>query len=248
MRWQDKGIIVSVRKHAESAAIISLLTEQRGIHAGIVRSFHKKPGRSFYHIGNHVSAEWSARLSDHLGCWSLEPIECFMAGVYHSRVAMQALQAFAELCLKCLPERDPHPFLYEESYHLLQHMQSPLWVGAYIRWELSLLRELGFGLDLSQCALTGSTENLYYVSPKTRRAATYDAGKQWHDHLLRLPAFLNNESPSSDTSPEEIIQGIRLTGFFLTSYFNEEKRAPLPESRFALQQLVMQHMESKALS
>lgn len=226
MEWQDEGLILSVRKHGESAAIVSLLTPIHGRHLGLVRGGQSRRRQSLLQPGNLVSATWRARLPEHLGTLSLEPGRDFAAGVLDDSLRLKALASLTALLESSMAEQDPQPGIYAESLDMVALLAGedgnidghiadfPAWLAAYVRWELALLRSLGFGLDLSSCAATGSREGLIYVSPRSGRAVSEVAGVPWRDRLLPLPAFLITE----DALPhgrDDIAAGLRLTGHFL---------------------------------
>ncbi|MFT5540733.1 MAG: DNA repair protein RecO (recombination protein O) [Alphaproteobacteria bacterium] len=230
MEWQDEGLILSVRKHGESAAIVSLLTPDRGRHLGLVRGGQSRRRQSLLQPGNLVSATWRARLPEHLGTLSLEPGRDFAAGVLDDSLRLKALASLTSLLESSLAEGDPQPAIYAESLEMVARLAGevggmdggrddgitafPAWLAAYVRWELALLRGLGFGLDLSSCAATGSREGLIYVSPRSGRAVSETAGVPWRDRLLPLPAFLTTDE-AIPQGQDEIAAGLRLTGHFL---------------------------------
>lgn len=230
MEWNDEGIILGTRRHGEANAIVELLTRQHGRHLGLVRGGGGKTRRSDLQPGNDVTAHWRARLDEHLGNYTLEVTSARAAALMTSRVASYAMQTLAGLT-RLLPERDPHPGLYEAARVILDHLDAPGTLGPLIiRYEVELLSELGFGLDLSCCAASGEREGLAYVSPKSGRAVGRLAGAPYADRLLRLPGFLGGESGCND----EVAAGFRLTSFFLTRHVFEPRGLTPPEARAAL--------------
>jgi DNA repair protein RecO (recombination protein O) len=226
MEWTDEGIILSVRKHGETAAIVSLLTRERGRHLGLVRGGQSRRRQGLLQAGNLVAATWRARLPEHLGTLSLEPRRDLAAGALDDPWRLMALAAMTSLLEVTLAEQDPHAAVYRDSLKLAERLAAaetapvahdrapPDWLTAYVRWELGLLRELGFGLDLGTCAATGTRENLIFVSPRSGRAVSAAAGEPWRDRLLALPPFLAEDGAApADTG--EILRGLRLTGHFL---------------------------------
>src|SRR6204780_2079590 len=190
MEWTDEGIVLGVRRHGESSAIIELLTRSHGRHLGLVRGGASKRMRPLLQPGNSVSAVWRARLDEHLGTYVIEGTRLRAANLFASSHAVYGVTHVASLA-RLLPERDPHEDIYEMLDHMLDDFDSAAGAAAHlIRFELAMLAELGFGLDLEACAATGATTDLVYVSPKSGGAVSRNAGAPFHDRLLRLPAFL----------------------------------------------------------
>ena len=233
MEWTDEAIILSVRPHGETAAIVELLTRRHGRHMGLVHGGRSRKQRPVLQIGNHVDATWKARLSEHLGHITLELRRGYAAASMERPAALTALSSMCTLA-HLLPERDPHPALYEVTLFVLGFLDDDdVWPALYVRWELALLEELGFGLDLAECAATGGNDNLIYVSPKTGRAVSASAGEPYRDRLLALPAFLapgRAEAPST----HDVAAGLKLTGYFLESRVFRPREAELPEVRSRL--------------
>ncbi len=228
MEWSDEGIVLTVRRHGESAAIVSLLTLGHGRHAGLVRGGGARRMRGFLQPGNSVSANWRARLEEHLGTLTVEPMVSH-AALYDQPGPLAALTAATALVEAALPERAPHPELYRLLGELLEALDRPGWAEAYIRWELRLLADLGFGLDLGSCASTGSNDGLAFVSPKSGRAVSLSAGEPWRDKLLPLPRFLSPEGGAPDLGQLE--EGLRLTGWFLERHVFAPHNARTPDAR-----------------
>ncbi|WP_119462502.1 DNA repair protein RecO [Rhodospirillaceae bacterium SYSU D60014] len=222
MEWSDEGIVLSARRHGESGAVVILLTREHGRHAGLVHGGASRRARGLFEVGNRVQAAWRARLAEHLGHFSCELLESYAAAVLDDPLRLSALTAATAVADASLPEREPHPRAYDGLRELLETLEtSPSdqgiaarWSADYVRWELALLADLGFGLDLSCCAATGSREELAYVSPKTGRAVSATAGAPYRDQLLPLPAFLAAETAEPADAPA-VLAGLRLTGFFL---------------------------------
>lgn len=216
MKWQGDGLILSVRRHAESSAVVSLLTRDHGRHAGIVRLTQKN--RSIVQPGNHVQANWSARLPEHLGSFQLELISAPVARVMSDSLKLTALLAMFSTLDKLLAERHIYEEIYDLTYELLEAITSGdgVWLKLYASFELKLLDQLGYGLDLSRCAATGVTDNLAYVSPKSGCAVSQVAGSPYADRLFILPNFfLTEEVPSL----EDVAQALKLTGYFIAKNF-----------------------------
>ena len=238
MEWHDDAIILSVRKHGEAAAIVSLLTRDHGRHLGLVRGGQSRRRQGLLQPGNLVAAGWRARLPEHLGTLTLEPKRDLAAGVLDDSGRLKALAAMTSLLEATLAEQEPQPTVYAASLAMLENLSDPgeaaspvpRWLAAYVRWELGLLRELGFGLDLDTCAATGSRENLVYVSPRSGRAVSAEAGEPWRDRLLPLPGFLLDDS-LPPLAMFDIVAGLRLTGHFFDRHHFAQHSGRLPSAR-----------------
>jgi DNA repair protein RecO (recombination protein O) len=224
MEWTDEGIVLGVRRHGESSAIVELLTRSHGRHLGLVRGGAGKRMRPLLQPGNSVSAVWRARLDEHLGTYMIEGTRLRAANLFVSSHAVYGVTHLASLA-RLLPERDPHEDIYEMLEHMLDDFDDASGAAAHlIRFELAMLAELGFGLDLEICAATGATADLVYVSPKSGGAVSRNAGAPFHDRLLRLPAFLRqSEEGAEDWSEEDLKDGFALTGLFLMRHVLEPR-------------------------
>lgn len=230
MEWRDEGIVLGTRKHGETSAILEVMTRAHGRHLGVVRGGRSRKQQPVLQPGNHVELLWRARLDEHLGTFQAEPIEMNAARLMDSAVAVYGLQVLAAH-LRLLPERDAHGGLYETLAVMIAHLDDADAAGELVaRFELLVLEELGFGLDLSQCAATGTVEELVYVSPKSGRAVSREAGTPWHDKMLALPAFLQHRT-SQQADEAAIEQAFRLTGFFLTRHVYEPRGMEQPDVR-----------------
>ncbi|MFC0243136.1 DNA repair protein RecO [Rhodopseudomonas telluris] len=215
MEWSDEGIILGVRRHGEAAAIVELLTREHGRHLGMVRGGASSRMRPLLQPGNSVLAVWRARLDEHLGYYQLEGTRLRAATMLASSHAVYGVTHLASLA-RLLPERDPHEEIYEMLERTLDDFDDVGEAAAHlIRFELAMLAELGFGLDLSTCAATGTTTDLIYVSPKSGGAVSRTAGEPWRDKLLRLPAFLRDAEGADGWSGQDLRDGFDLTGRFL---------------------------------
>lgn len=225
MDWRDEGILISVRRHGEGSAIVDAFTAEHGRHAGVVRGGGSRRWTPVLQPGARLSLDWSARLEGQIGTYRVDPIETPLAAVLGDRAALAALGSVCALIAAALPERAPHPALYADTRDLAAALgRTPDWPAAYARWEVRLLAELGFGLDLEACAVTGGRGDLVWVSPKSGRAVSREAGKDWADRLLRLPAFLRDGGAAE---PASLGEALTLTGYFL-----ESRLAPtLPRER-----------------
>lgn len=230
MEWRDEGALLSARQHGESAMIIEAFTAQHGRHSGVVRGGASRKVAPILQPGAQLNLTWRARLDEHIGTFTVEPIKSRIAVAMADRKVLAALGAVTALLSFSLPEREPHPSLYMRTITLLDaFVEQELWPVLYLKWELALLEELGFGLDLNSCAVTGDTDNLAYVSPKSGRAVSTQGAGEWADRLLPLPAVLME---GADANTEEIAQGLRTTGFFLERWLAPELgNRPIPEAR-----------------
>ena len=227
MEWHDDGIIIGARKHGETSVIATVLTREHGRHAGLIRGGAGKRMRGIVQPGNKVRATWRARLSEHLGNFNLEPIESYAAAALSNGDRLAALTSACALIDTALPEREPHPALMDGLEILLCALNDDsVWPVIYVKWEIGLLTELGFGLDLTACAATGETEDLIYVSPKSGRAVSRAAGLPYKGKLLALPQFLVDSS-----APADIEDGLRLTAFFLENHVFLHRDAKMPAAR-----------------
>ncbi len=231
MEWTDEAIILGVRRHGETSAIVELMTAAHGRHLGLVRGGASRRVTPILQPGNGVRAVWRARLHEHLGNYAIEGTALRADKLMASAAASYGMQTLAAL-LRLVPERDPHQDLYHALDLVVGHLHEPaLAAPLIVRFELQLLRELGFGLNLVSCAATGGAGELVYVSPKSGRAVSRDAGEPWKDQLLALPAFLNGNG--ADASGDDIAAGFALTGFFLERRVFEPRGLALPETRAA---------------
>jgi DNA repair protein RecO (recombination protein O) len=240
MQWHDKGIILSVRKYGENSGIVSLFTPSRGVHKGLVRGVSSPKNCGIYQTGNIVDANWRGRLAEQLGSFSCELQTPIAALCLRSNIRLTAMQAMCQILEVSLPEHDAHPTLYEQAETVLLHMSHdhPHWCALFSLYELELLSECGFRLDLSKCAATGVSESLTYVSPKSGRAVSQTAGKPYHDKLLPLPAFLMDRAQLAQASAIEIRQGLHLCRFFMEKYVFSHADKAVPDVRYRLEALV----------
>ena len=233
MQWTDEGIVLSVKPHGETAAVVDLWTRTHGRHLGLVHGGRSRRLRPVLQPGNQVDATWKARLADQLGRINLEVRRAFAAEALDDAAALLALSTITVLT-RLLPERDPHPNLYEITLFVLGFLNdATVWPALLVRWELALLEELGFGLDLSQCAATGTNDQLIYVSPKSGRAVSASAGEPYRDKLLALPQFLTRQR-SGPVTTGDVRLGFALTGHFLEKHLLLPRGQTLPQSRARL--------------
>ncbi len=235
MEWRDEGIILSVRSHGETSAIAEIFTVEHGRSLGLVRGGRSRHLRPVLQPGNLVAMTWRARLEDHLGNFVLEPLSLRAGFIMENALRLSGLASLAALA-QVLPEREPHGKLYEASRIVLDAIdQDHLWPALMVRWEMGLLVELGFGLDLSKCASTGATEELIYVSPRTGKAVSRIAGLPYHDRLFELPMFLRGEN---GIQTGDVSRGFKLTGYFLERHVFGPRNLVLPQARVMLEQAV----------
>lgn len=230
MEWRDQGILLSSRRHGETSAIIEVFTPEYGRHAGIVRGGTSRKIAPILQPGAQLDLTWRARLEEHIGAFTVEPIRSRAAAAMGDRLALAGLNTVTALLAFSLPEREAHLPLYLRTQALLDLLgQGDVWPLAYLQWELALLEELGYALDLSACAVTGAREGLIYVSPKSGRAVSAEGAGDWADRLLPLPGVLRGEG-QADTA--EIAEGFRTTGYFLESHLARDLGGKLlPEAR-----------------
>lgn len=233
MEWSDDAIVLTARKHGETSAIVSLLTRAHGRHLGLVRGGAGRRARGLYQPGNRLSATWRGRLADHLGTYSCEMTDAVAANLMADPLRLAALTSACAVAEAALPEREAHAPVFEGLGILLGALNDPdgtAWPTVYVKWELGLLRELGFGLDLSACAATGATDDLTHVSPRSGRAVSAGAAEPYRDKLLALPAFLLRSGTLADAG--EVLDGLRVTGYFLDRHvFSQRRDAKPPDAR-----------------
>jgi DNA repair protein RecO (recombination protein O) len=231
MQWTDEGIVLGVKRHGEANAILELMTREHGRHLGLVRGGAGSRMRPVLQPGNRVSATWRARLDEHLGHYVVEGLELAAASFLSAAHAVYGVTHLGALC-RLLPERDPHPRIHAALGDVLGRLTDARLAGSgVVRFELQLLAELGYGLDLASCAATGSTAQLAYVSPKSGRAVSREAGGPWQDKLLRLPDFLGEPDTEREPALADLADGFTMTGFFLVRHLFEPRGLKLPDAR-----------------
>ena len=229
MEWRDQGFVVAVRRHGENGLIVELLTRGHGRHLGLAHGGQSSRARAVLQLGNEVAAAWRGRLPDHLGAFACELVQPHAARLIDDPDRLAALAAAAALATATLPEREPHQDVFMAFAELLDALDSAAdWLARYVAWECSLLASLGFGLDLSRCAATGATTGLAYVSPRSGRAVSREAGRPYHSKLLPLPAFLWRDAAADEA---EIATGLRLTEHFLAHHVLAPQGHSLPPAR-----------------
>lgn len=228
MQWNDEAILLGVRRHGENSVIAEMMTRERGRHLGLVRSGRSRTMQPVLQPGNRLDISWRARLDEHLGEYRIEPLRLRAAELMQSATASYGVLALAAL-LRLLPERDPHPHLYEALDVIVDHLGEPRIAGElFVRFEVAVLNDLGFGLDLSCCAVTGSSDDLVYVSPRSGRAVSRIEGRPYADRLLALPSFLapirvQELEDGGDEIAEEMARAFFMTGYFLRRHVWEPR-------------------------
>ncbi len=232
MEWRDEGIVLAVRNHGETSAIAEIFTLEHGRCLGLVRGGRSRHMRPVLQAGNAVSLTWRARLEEHLGHFVLEPVSLRAGFIIENALRLTGLGSLTALA-QVLPEREPHPKLYHAMRIVLEAIDhDDVWPALMVRWEMGLLDELGFGLDLSKCASTGQTDELIYVSPKSGKAVCRAAGLPYQDRLFGLPEFLKGGSAATLA---DVKAGFQLTGFFLERHVFEPRNVGVPQARMMLE-------------
>ena len=234
MEWRDEGLVIGVRRHGEHSAIVEAMTRAHGRHLGLVRGGRSARLNGALQPGNTLGLVWRARLDEHLGHFAVEPLSLRAGRLIGSAMALAGVNYLGALA-RLLPERDPHQAVYEALTVIVERLDDEALAPPLVaRFEAQILAECGFRLDLGRCAATGASEGLAYVSPRSGRAVSLEAGAPWRDRLLPLPAFLR-EGAKLETRPsaDEIADGFRMTGFFLQRDLFATRGEPLPDSRRA---------------
>jgi DNA repair protein RecO (recombination protein O) len=232
MEWHDRAFVLAARRHGENSAVVELLTEQHGRHAGLVRGGQSPKLRAVLQPGNEVAAVWRGRLSEHLGAIACELVRPHAARMLNDPDRLAGLMAAASLVAAALPERESCPDVFASFGSLLRVLDSAAdWSACYVGWERDLLADLGFGLDLDRCAVSGVTTDLAYVSPRTGRAVSRAAGLPYRDKLLVLPRFLWCDEPADR---RQIELGMMLTEHFLVHHVFQAQGRTLPAARTRL--------------
>jgi DNA repair protein RecO (recombination protein O) len=238
MEWSDDAIVLSVRAHGETGAIVEALTRAHGRHLGLVRGGASRRAKPTLQPGNTVHLHWRARLEEHLGSFTPEPLRFRAGEMFDDASALAGLKSFAAVSGAALPEREAHAPVYDAAQILLDAMLSgdfAHWAALYVRWEVGLLEALGFGLDLRRCAATGVADNLIYVSPRSGRAVSAGAGAPYKERLFALPGFLLG-SQNAEPSGTDIAAGLRLTAYFLSARVLTPHGHEIPAARMRLEE------------
>lgn len=231
--WEDQGIVLSARPHGDTGAVVSVLTEEHGRHAGFVHSGTSSKNRHVIERGNVVDVHWNARTTDSLGTYKLELQRNTASALWDDPVRLAALHACCALCEAGLPEREVHSGLFQGMAVLLETLTGDIWQAAYIYWEIAFLREMGFALDLTRC-VAGGTDELLYISPRSGCAVSAEKGDAYKDKLLLLPEFLK-EGGGRDYTNADILKGLKMTGYFLQNRVFAQHSKGIPQERLLFQ-------------
>lgn len=230
MQWTGEGLLIGVRRHGETSVIAEVMVQGRGRTLGLVRGGRSSKLAATLQPGNTVQVAWRARLEQHLGSFVVELIDARAADLIADRLKLYACQLLCDH-LRLLPERDPHDRLLGLAVDALDDKSPHDLAVDLARFELSLLDELGFGLDLSACVVTGTTEDLTHVSPKTGRAVSREPAKPYCDRLLVLPQFLIADVEATQA---DLHHAFRLTGHFLHMHAWDVRNLDPPAIRDSL--------------
>ena len=219
MRWNDKGLVISVKKYGESSLILHLFTINHGVHAGLVRYNSTKKSNYIYELGNILSVEWTGRLEEQLGFYKAELDKSYLYTIINNSLTLEALNTICAMLKIFLAERQVNSTLFYETIKIIKYRtdKDMTWVCKYIHWELFLLSQLGYGLDLSECAVTGENEDLKYVSPKSGRAVSNKGSGKWANKLFILPEFVQKLN-TNIIDNDDLSNAIKITTFFLNRY------------------------------
>jgi DNA repair protein RecO (recombination protein O) len=229
MEWSDRGIVLAARRHGERAMVVDILTQNHGRHGGLTRDSARLGGG--LQSGSDVGVTWRARLADHLGNWTIDATKVRAAMLLDDPARLAGLSSACAVCLALLPEREPHPQVYAALGILLDSIVTDQhWAALYVRFELGLLGDLGFGLDLSRCAVTHGNDDLVWVSPKTGRAVSREAGLPYADRLLALPGFLTGRAGAT-AETKDLLDGLHLTGHFLERHMPPQAWTRVEDAR-----------------
>ena len=242
MEWTGDGYILAAKPHGETSCIVNVFTKDKGRHAGIVRGGRSRRMRPILQAGNKVRVRWNARLSEHLGIFSIEPMESRAAALMLDKMSLAGLNAVVAISMQGLPEREPFAKLYDIFTLIIEQLEdAAVWPALYVRYELALLQALGYGLDMSQCTVTGESATattLTHISPRTGRAVCFEAAQPYMDKLLKLPPFLISQA---EVHGDDILDGLNLTGFFLKKWVFENTNRDLPEARLRMVNAIKAH-------
>jgi DNA repair protein RecO (recombination protein O) len=237
MRWESNGLILNFSKYNEKSYILEIFTEEHGKHKGIIRGLHSKNKRSIIEPGNEVFATWSGRLETHLGNYNVEPIKLWSSHILQFKDKLSAISSICSLISLTMAERQPNPLIYFSSKKLIEIVASTRddWIREYVFWEMQLLSEIGYGLDLERCAVTSKSSDLVYVSPSSGRAVTNEGAGDFKNKLLPLPKFMTDFKANYDN--DDIYNALKLTEFFFKKRFFLPNNLNFPQSRNRLKEL-----------
>ncbi len=231
MKITDEALVLGLSKFSESSALVSVFFKSHGIFKGLARGAYSQKSRGILISSNLVKATWSARIEDNLGTITAEPIRSIAAEIMHDPLRIKAASSAIALIDTFLMDREAHPQLFDDLLELLTHAGHETdFLETYVHFEMNLLADLGFGLDLATCAVTGVDDNLKYISPKTGRAVSGQAGEPYAAKLFALPAFMRSHGAAE--TKEDITTALEITGFFLSrAMLGMNDKVYLPESR-----------------
>ena len=219
MNWTDEGLLLSVNPHGEKSAIIQVLTRTKGLHAGIIQNAFSRKMSSTLQPGSQLHLNWSSRLEEHLGSYKVDLLKTRADIFLGNKLALDVFNSLSSLCISILAERDPMPEFYKITVKFLdQIVNQANWEFLYLDWELQLLTSIGYGLDLKKCVATGTTDNLFYISPKSGKAVCKEKGLKYDKKLLRFPDILKDKKKDNEFSRSELLAGLSITGFFLKKW------------------------------
>jgi DNA repair protein RecO (recombination protein O) len=239
MDFADGGIILGVRAHGESSCVVHVLTMEHGLHSGLVQGGRSKKHAAMLQIGNGVEGRWRARLSEHLGRWELEPVKLRMGHLLDEPACLEAVRAACQLCLLTLPERQASREIHGALDALIEGLvDTGEWQRLYVHWELGFLGQIGFGLDLRRCAVSGEIGTITHVSPKSGRGVNADHPDAiaFRDKLLPVPGFLLGSQVTP--LPEDYAAGLRLGAHFLSRWVLWPASRDMPDARARLAELL----------
>ncbi|MDC9701399.1 MAG: DNA repair protein RecO [Alphaproteobacteria bacterium] len=239
MEWKETGFILGVRPYGETSALLESWTRDHGRAMGLVRGGLSRRWKGILQPGNRIVLNWRGRFSEQLGVFIVEADHLYASELMNCPLALLALNVMNEL-VHIIPERDPHPRLFDSYEHLLNAMSKGyVWLADLVRFELKVLSELGFGIDLTSCVATGDVDNLVYVSPRSGRAVSRSAGLPYSDRLLPLPPFLLDDTLVTNDIPL-LLQGFKLAGFFLDRHvYSFRKIAPSCMREILIKRLIL---------
>ena len=219
MNWTDEGLLLSVNPHGEKSAIIQVLTRTKGLHAGVIQNAFSKKMSPTLQPSSQLYLNWSSRLEEHLGSYRVDLIKTRADIFLGNKLALDVFNSLSSLCISTLAERDPMPEFYKTTVKFIDQIANQKkWEFLYLDWELDLLTSIGYGLDLKKCVATGTSENLFYISPKSGKAVCRDKGLKYDKKLLRFPVILRDEEKDKEFSRSELVAGLSITGFFLKKW------------------------------
>ena len=246
--WNDEGIILSAKKHGEKGLIVDILSESHGRHVGWVNNYKTKSILASVQPGNLVKVYWKARLIEQMGNFKIELISSISGKIFDEKLKLQALISLCSLLEKFLPERQNYAEIFNATKAFIkvlamnEKLGNNQWLKGYVKWEIGLLSSIGFSLDLKQCAVTGQTNNLFYVSPKTGKAVSKDSAGKFAPKLFKLPFFLGGAEVIGTNLYEEIVMGLTITSYFfknkLLSSINDTRIMNLPDPRDRFENMI----------